>query len=114
MPRLCNANAVIVCPHTSGIVNVTASQQAVRIGGAPALRINDVPTWAIRPGCPQVGIGLTPCAKVMALTVGGSAKVIVGGQPALLDTAQMTTNGVPVFTPATVTQPGQVAVSAGG
>lgn len=111
MIELCNTNAVIVCPHTTGVVKVTAGQQAVRIGGAPAVRVTDVPTWAILPGCTQVGPGQVPCAKTILLVSGASPKVMVGGVPALLATATMNTNGAPVFALATVKDPGQHTVS---
>jgi hypothetical protein len=116
MPPLCNAAAVITCPHQTGMVVVTPSQANVMVGGSPALRVSDVPTWAIAPGCTQLPTPATPafipCAKVLSLTVGASTRVMIGGVPALLNTAQMVTNGVPVPMPATVKFPGQVLVNA--
>jgi uncharacterized Zn-binding protein involved in type VI secretion len=117
VPALCNASAVVVCPHGTGLVAVVPTQATVLVGGAPALRAGDVTGWAVAPGCPQLPTpatpGNVPCAKVLALGAGASTKVLVAGQPALLATATLTTNGLPVGTPATVASPGQVTVSAG-
>jgi hypothetical protein len=117
VPPILNAGAVITCPHQTGVVIVTPTQAQVVIGGAPALRATDCTSWAIAPGCTQLPTPATPtfvpCAKVVSiLGVGASAKVMIQGVPALLQTAQFMTNGIPVPTPATVKFPGQVQVSA--
>ena len=116
MPPICNATAVITCPHQTGLVAVTPTQANVLIGGAPALRATDALTWFVQPGCTQLPTPATPtfipCAKVLGVTAGASTKVMIGGQPALLATASLTTNGVPVFAPSLVISPGQVTVNA--
>jgi hypothetical protein len=117
MPPLCNANAVMTCPHQTGVLQAIPKQTTVLIGGAPALRAADMAGTPILPGCSQLPTPATPaflpCVVVAGPAAPGSTKVLIGGLPALLATDTMTTNGVPVMTPATVKFPGQVTVIAG-
>jgi hypothetical protein len=114
VPPLCNANAVVTCPHATGIIRAVPSQSTVLVGGAPALRATDPLSWAVLPGCTQLPTPATPafvpCAKVVGVTSGQATKVLVGGVPALLGTGVLLTNGLPVGTPATVAFPGQTLV----
>lgn len=119
MPPLLNAAAVISCPHGTGMVLATPGQARVLVGGAPALTVGDCASWVIAPGCTQLPTpatpGFVPCLKVLAPLGGGvSTRVMIGGVPALLATAQFSTNGLPVPAPATVKAPGQVRVMAAG
>jgi hypothetical protein len=111
-------NAVITCPHQTGMAQPVPKQAQVMVGGAPALRITDMAGTPILPGCPQLPTLATPafvpCATIVAPAAAGSTKVMIGGVPALLATSTMTTNGIPVMTPATVKFPGQVLVNANG
>jgi hypothetical protein len=116
MPPICNANAVITCPHQAGMVKPIPQQMQVLIGGAPALRITDMPGAPIM-GCPNLPTPGTPtfvpCVSVVAPAVMGSTKVFIGGAPALLATSLMTTNCVvPVPNGATVKMAGQMLVNA--
>jgi hypothetical protein len=119
VPPICNVNAVITCPHQSGIAKPVPKQTTVLVGGAPALRITDMPGTMILPGCPNLPTPGTPtfvpCATIVAPAVAGSTKVMIGGVPALLATSLMTTNCVvPVPNGATVKFAGQVTVNANG
>lgn len=118
MPPICNVNAVITCPHQTGIAKPVPKQTQVLVGGAPALRITDVAGAPILPGCTQLPTpgtpGFVPCATIVAPAAAGSTKVMIGGAPALLATSTMTSNGVPVPAPVTVKFPGQVQVNANG
>jgi hypothetical protein len=118
VPPICNVNAVITCPHQTGIAKPVPKQMTVMIGGAPALRITDMPGTPILPGCTQLPTpgtpAFVPCATIVAPAAPGSSKVMIGGVPALLATDTMTTSGVPLNTPATVKFPGQVIVNANG
>lgn len=115
---ICNANAVMTCPHQTGMVMAVPTQATVLVGGAPALRATDVTTWAVAPGCTQLPTPATPafvpCAKVMGLGAGASTRVLIAGQPALLATATLVTNGLPVPTPGLVVSPGQTVVLSAG
>jgi hypothetical protein len=118
VPPICNINAVITCPHQSGVARPVPKQTTVMVGGAPALRITDMAGTPILPGCTQLPTPGTPtfvpCATIVAPAMGGSTKVMIGGVPALLATSTMTTNGIPLNMPATVKSPGQMTVNANG
>jgi hypothetical protein len=107
----------MTCPHQTGVLQAIPKQTTVLIGGAPALRAADMAGTPILPGCSQLPTPATPaflpCVVVAGPAAPGSTKVLIGGLPALLATDTMTTNGVPVMTPATVKFPGQVTVIAG-
>ena len=119
MPPICNANAVITCPHQGGVVKPVPKQATVMVGGAPALRVTDAAGAPVLPGCPNLPTpgtpAFVPCATVVAPAAMGSTKVMIAGVPALLGTSLMTTNsGAPVPNGTTVKFPGQVVVNAGG
>jgi hypothetical protein len=119
VPPICNVNAVITCPHQAGIAKPIPKQVQVMVGGAPALRITDMPGTPILPGCPNLPTpgtpAFVPCATIVAPAIQGSTKVMIGGMPALLATSLMTTNCVvPVPNGATVKFAGQVLVNANG
>ncbi len=117
MPPICNVNAVITCPHQSGMIKPVPKQMTVMVGGAPALRVTDMAGAPVLPGCPNLPTpgtpAFVPCATVVTPAVMGSTKVMIGGVPALLATSMMTTNCVvPVPNGATVKFAGQVLVNA--
>ena len=88
MPPICNVNAVITCPHQSGMVKPVPKQMTVMVGGSPALRVTDMAGAPVLPGCPNLPTPATPafvpCATVVTPAVMGSTKVMIGGVPALL------------------------------
>jgi len=113
VPPICNINAVIQCPHQSGIAKPIATQTKVNIGGAPALRATDMPSTPFLPGCPNIGTGLVPCTLITTPAMPASTKVFILGQPAMLATGLMTSNSVaPVLNGTRVTNAGQVKVIA--
>jgi hypothetical protein len=115
VPPICNINAVVQCPHQSGVAKLTQRQTVVNIGGAPALRATDMPGQAFLPGCPNIGTGLVPCATVISPAMPASTKVFIQGQPAMLSTGLMNSNCVaPVLNGVTVKFPGQTTVIAAG
>ncbi len=119
MPLICNLNAVITCPHQSGVARPVPRQTQVIVGGAPALRITDMAGTPILPGCPNLPTVATPtfkpCTTIAAPAAMGSTKVMIGGQPALLMTSLMTTDSMaPVPNGATVKFAGQTIVNANG
>jgi hypothetical protein len=108
VPPICNVNAVITCPHQAGIAKPVPKQMTVMVGGAPALRVTDMPGTPILPG-------FVPCATIVSPGMPPSTKVFIGGVPALLANATMTSNCVvPVPNGVTVKFPGQVLVNAAG
>jgi hypothetical protein len=111
MPPLINASAQIMCIH-GGQLMLAPKQTKVLVGGAPALGIMDVAATPIV-GCPQIGLGIKPCTMLISAIPGVSTspKVMVMGQPALVQTITGLTDGVP---PGTVicASPGQMTVQA--
>jgi hypothetical protein len=119
VPPICNVNAVINCPHQSGVAKPVPRQTQVNVGGALALRITDMAGTPILPGCPNLPTPATPafkqCTTIVAPAAMGSTKVMIGGQPALLATSLMTTDSVaPVPNGALVKFAGQTIVNANG
>jgi hypothetical protein len=119
VPPICNVNAVITCPHQAGIAKPVPKQMTVMVGGAPALRVTDMPGTPILPGCPNLPTpgtpAFVPCATIVSPGMPPSTKVFIGGVPALLANATMTSNCVvPVPNGVTVKFPGQVLVNAAG
>jgi hypothetical protein len=117
MPLICNANAVITCPHQGGVVKPVPRQFVVNVGGAPALRVSDLAGAPVLPGCPNLPPppSMKMCTTVTAPATMGSSKVMIGGAPALVLSSQMTTDSVPpVPNGTTVKSAGQVVVNANG
>ena len=117
MPPICNINAVIQCPHQTGVAKLAPKQTVVKIGGAFAMRATDMPGTPILPGCPNLPTpgtpALVPCSVVVSPAVPASTKVFIQGQPAMLSTGAMTTNCVaPILNGAKVAFPGQTTVIA--
>ena len=109
MPFILNASARLICAH-GGQVTVIPKQMTVLVGGSPALAEPDLL------GSPIVGCAIPPtpatkpCTAVVSSLPGGfSLKVMIGGRPALLDTFQGLTDGVPPGN-VMVVFPGQVIV----
>ena len=95
MPFILNAGARLMCAH-GGQVTVIPKQFQVLVGGMPALAEPDLL------GSPIVGCAIPPtpatkpCTAIVSSLPGGqSLKVMIGGRPALLDTYQGLTDGVP-------------------
>jgi hypothetical protein len=84
----------------------------VLVGGAPALTVGDVA--ASFPGgapCPfATPAGPMPCLKLSSVTGGMATKVLIKGQPALLQTTQFLTMGAGPPVPAMVQMPGNMTV----
>jgi hypothetical protein len=112
VPPICNVNAVINCPHQSGIVKPIPKQTKVMVGGAPALRITDM-AGSLVAGCPAAGPGIKPCTTVPAPAMPGSTKVLIVGQPAMLLTSMMTSDCTPPVPSGTIAKfAGQTTVNA--
>lgn len=112
MPPICNVNAVITCPHQTGIVKPLPRQTKVMVGGAFALRITDMAGTPVA-GCPAAGPGVKPCTTVPAPAAPGSTKVMIGGQPAMLLNSMMSTDCTPPVPMGTIVKfAGQTVVNA--
>jgi hypothetical protein len=112
VPQICNVNAVITCPHQTGIVKPLPRQTKVMVGGALALRITDMAGSPVA-GCPAAGPGIKPCTTVPAPAAPGATKVLIGGLPAMLATSTMTSDSTPPVPSATLVKfAGQTTVNA--
>jgi hypothetical protein len=113
MPPILNANAIIMCSHGGAFKIPPTTAPTVMIGGAPALTIADVAAaFPGAPPCPfltPAGSPL-PCLKLASATGGMATKVLIKGQPALLQTTQFITAGSGPPVPAMVQMPGNMMV----
>lgn len=111
MAFVLNALAEIFCEH-GGRVTVIPQQEEVLAGGAPVLRVSDLEAAPIL-GCPIPPTPTTvPCTLVATVMPGSWATtVLVAGEPALLQTLEAITDGVPPAA-VVVVEPGQVVVQA--
>src|SRR5690348_11451347 len=80
----------------AGQVTLVPRQQKVLVGGAPAMGLSDI-AGSLIVACPQIGPGIKPCTTVVSAIPGVSTspKVMVMGQPALVQSVQGMTDGVP-------------------
>jgi hypothetical protein len=99
---LFHVGATAICPH-GGQVTVTSSNTRVLVGGTPVATMADTCTVAgcaftVPPGKPQ------PCVRVQWLVP--AARVLVTGQPALLQTSSglcLSAEQIPQGPPSVVT-----------
>ena len=106
-------DAVIVCKHELGNVQVVTSQRLVRIGGRIVQVEPDPERRDIR-GCPNIGVSIKPCQHTLRVKVGYSTFVRIGGQPVVLDHLGGLTDGTPPgLVEYKVRRPGQTIVAAG-
>jgi hypothetical protein len=114
VPPILNANAVIACSHGGMFMIAPTVAPNVLVGGAPVLTVGDVAAGSYPTSpCPfATAAGPAPCIKLASATGGFATKVLVRGQPVLLQTTMFLTipagAGAPV--PAQVVQPGNVTV----
>ena len=77
------ASAKGTCPH-GGQLSVIPAQARVMVGGAPAAVLSDLGSVAACPFQIPVGAGTKPQPCVTAGWVVAAVRVLVGGQPVLL------------------------------
>jgi hypothetical protein len=112
MPPICNANAIFMCSHGGMFRMMPTTAPTVMVGGAPALTVGDVMT-ALPGGAPcpfATPGGPLPCLTFASATGGFATKVLIKGQPALLQTTQFITGGSGPPVPAMVQMPGNMTV----
>ena len=111
VPPLLNANAIVMCSHGGMFKIMPTVAPNIMVGGAPVLTVGDVA--ASMPGgapCPFATAAPQPCLKLASVTGGMATKVLIKGQPALLQSTMFLTAGVGPPVPATVMQPGNMTV----
>jgi hypothetical protein len=78
-------DAVVVCKHENGRVQIAATQDFVSVGGRKVLVEKD-PEGRPIAGCPNVGAAIKPCLTTLAVTDGYSGFLTIEGRRICLDT----------------------------
>lgn len=98
--------AVTRCGH-DGIIQPTASQSWVRIGGSAVL-VSPDPVGRSIAGCPNIGLNIKPCTGTLAVHAGYSGFLRIDGHALCLDSLTGFTDGTPPgAVKYTVRSPGQ-------
>jgi len=109
--KLLTEDAVLVCAHELGKVNISASQSVVTINGRKVLVEIDPEAKSIA-ACPNVGLTIKPCTNTLMVETGYSGLMRVGGRRVCLDTVTGLTDGTPPgVVKYHVVRPGQDLVS---
>src|SRR5690349_18594157 len=109
--KLLTEDAVLVCAHELGKVNISASQSVVTINGRKVLVEIDPEAKSIV-ACPNVGLTIKPCTNTLKVETGYSGLMRVGGRRVCLDTVTGLTDGTPPgVVKYHVVRPGQDLVS---
>lgn len=85
-------DARLVCKHELGKVKIKASQDLVAINHRCALVEND-PAGRPIVGCPNYGATIKPCTRTLAVRIGYSDLIHIGGKRVCLDTVCGLTDG---------------------
>jgi hypothetical protein len=111
--KILTEDAVLVCDHELGTVNVKPTQALVTIAKRRVLVEND-PEGRPISTCPNVGLTIKPCQQTLAVQTGYSDLIRINGKRVCLDTVSGLTDGTP---PGTVNykvrRPGQDLVTEG-
>jgi hypothetical protein len=109
--KLLTEDAILVCAHELGKVNISASQSLVTIGRRKVLVEIDPEGKSIA-GCPNVSITIKPCLTTLKVEAGYSGLLRVNGRRICLDTVTGLTDGTPPgIVKYHVVRPGQSLVS---
>lgn len=87
-------DAVVVCTHKLGHVDLVATQTFVRIHKRPVLESIDPENRPIG-GCPNTGPGIKPCTLTLQVQRGYSKFIKINGHRVCLDTVRGFTDGTP-------------------
>ncbi len=87
-------DALVVCTHELGIVDIAATQTLVTIGKRKVLVEIDPEGRSIA-GCPNVGPGIKACLTTLAVKEGYSDLLRIHGKRICLDTVTGYTDGTP-------------------
>ena len=105
--KILTQDALLVCNHELGTVQIRPSQEWVTVNGRAVLVDND-PEGRPITGCPNVGATIKPCLRTLRVQSGYSDWVRIDGQRVCLDTVTGLTDGTPPGTVQyKVRQPGQ-------
>jgi hypothetical protein len=91
---LLTEDAMLVCDHELGTVQVVTSQSLFTIEGRKVMVEND-PQGRYIVGCPNLNIGIVPCTITLKVDSGYSNWIRVEGHRVCLDQIKGLTNGTP-------------------
>jgi hypothetical protein len=104
-------DAVVICKHELGIVNLVPTQELVTIQQRKVLVENNPETRPIV-GCPNIGATIKPCTLTLKVEEGYADFLRINGQRICLDTVTGLTDGTPPgVVKYAVRSPGQELVS---
>lgn len=89
---LVDAQAVMVCTHELGKVQLTPSQHWVTVDGVPVLVAKD-PEGRPIVGCPNLTVVTKPCTSTLSVKTGYSDLIFIDGKAACLDILRGITDG---------------------
>ena len=92
--KLLTEDALLVCLHELGHVEIAPSQTLVRIDTRLILVEKDPENRRIK-GCPNIGAGIKPCLTTLPVRQGYSDWVRIDGKRVCLDTVTGLTDGTP-------------------
>jgi hypothetical protein len=87
-------DAVVVCKHELGIVQLVPTQDLVFVEGRKVL-VDDNPEGRPIKGCPNIGATIKPCLLTLKVDVGYSQWLRIAGQRVCLDSVSGLTDGTP-------------------
>jgi hypothetical protein len=87
-------DAVVICKHELGIVNLVPSQDLVTIEQRKVLVENNPEARPIV-GCPNIGATIKPCTTTLKVEQGYADFLRINGQRICLDTVTGLTDGTP-------------------
>ncbi len=87
-------DAILICQHELGKVEIKATQDLVTIGKRRILVERNPESKPIS-GCPNVGATIKPCTNTLKVRQGYSSFVRIAGRRICLDTVTGLTDGTP-------------------
>jgi len=104
-------DADVRCEHPGGFVDVTSSQDLVRVDGSRVV-VGADPQGRPIAGCPNLSPATKPCTTTLAVMAGSSSFVRIDGRPVIRADLVGLTDGTPQGgVRYRVTGPGQVLVT---
>lgn len=92
--KVLTQDAVLVCLHELGHVDIAATQTLVTIARRAVLVDNNPEGRRIK-GCPHIGAGIKPCLLTLPVREGYSEWIRIEGKRICLDTVTGLTDGTP-------------------
>ncbi|MEO8395187.1 MAG: hypothetical protein ABI700_19475 [Chloroflexota bacterium] len=92
--KIITEDALVVCAHELGKVNLKKLQDYVTINGHKMLVDNDPEQCSIA-SCPNIGVSIKPCQHTLKVDTGYSTFIRIDGHRLCLDTVVGKTDGTP-------------------